>query len=200
MRGCRAAPHQPGGAPPRAALRLPRPQTNPYSGERYELLPGHMDELRALAVPVTAPRAALGAATAGGRGARLSQGAGRIPLCPSLPWSAAAITPSQASSVTPPRSSVSSGSSYNRRWPPSSNRCWATAQAGLTYSRDPLDIARFEALRAATVMLIASQSEQAPPTPSATGFPSTAAILPPSSMCGPSFRTMRAISVGAGAQ
>ena len=35
----------------------------------------------------------------------------------------------------------------------------ATAQAGLTYSRDPFDIARFEALRAATVTLIASQSE-----------------------------------------
>ena len=31
------------------------PQTNPYNGERYELLPAHMDELRALAVPVTAP-------------------------------------------------------------------------------------------------------------------------------------------------
>mgnify|MGYP000703365716 CR=1 FL=1 len=38
----------------------------------------------------------------------------------------------------------------------------ATAQAGLTYSRDPFDIARFEALRAATVTLIASQSELAP--------------------------------------
>lgn len=40
----------------------------------------------------------------------------------------------------------------------------ATAQAGLTYSRDPFDIARFEALRAATVTLIASQSELAPDT------------------------------------
>jgi ADP-ribose pyrophosphatase YjhB (NUDIX family) len=38
----------------------------------------------------------------------------------------------------------------------------ATAQAGLTYSNDPFDIARFEALRAATVTLIASQSELAP--------------------------------------
>lgn len=38
----------------------------------------------------------------------------------------------------------------------------ATAQAGLTYSRDPFYIARFEALRAATVTLIASQSELAP--------------------------------------
>lgn len=38
----------------------------------------------------------------------------------------------------------------------------ATAQAGLTYSKDPFDIARFEALRAATVALIASQSELAP--------------------------------------
>ncbi|MBP4041735.1 NUDIX hydrolase [Aeromonas sp. SrichE-2G] len=38
----------------------------------------------------------------------------------------------------------------------------ATAQAGLTYSKDPFDIGRFEALRAATVALIASQSELAP--------------------------------------
>lgn len=38
----------------------------------------------------------------------------------------------------------------------------ATAQAGLTYSKDPFDIGRFEALRAATVALIASQSELDP--------------------------------------
>ncbi|MFQ2269397.1 NUDIX hydrolase [Aeromonas enteropelogenes] len=38
----------------------------------------------------------------------------------------------------------------------------ATAQAGLTYSKDPFDIGRFEALRAATAALIASQSELAP--------------------------------------
>lgn len=38
----------------------------------------------------------------------------------------------------------------------------ATAQAGLTYSKDPFDIERFEALRAATVTLIASQSELDP--------------------------------------
>ncbi|UCP15279.1 NUDIX hydrolase N-terminal domain-containing protein [Aeromonas media] len=38
----------------------------------------------------------------------------------------------------------------------------ATAQAGLTYSNDPFDIARFEALRAATAALIVSQSELAP--------------------------------------
>jgi ADP-ribose pyrophosphatase YjhB (NUDIX family) len=38
----------------------------------------------------------------------------------------------------------------------------ATAQAGLTYSKDPFDIERFEALRAATVTLIASQSELEP--------------------------------------
>ena len=38
----------------------------------------------------------------------------------------------------------------------------ATAQAGLTYSNDPFDIGSFEALRAATVALIASQSELAP--------------------------------------
>ena len=31
------------------------PQVNPYTDERYELLPTHMDELRALAVPVSAP-------------------------------------------------------------------------------------------------------------------------------------------------
>lgn len=38
----------------------------------------------------------------------------------------------------------------------------ATAQAGLTYSKDPFDIGRFEALRAATAALITSQSELAP--------------------------------------
>lgn len=38
----------------------------------------------------------------------------------------------------------------------------ATAQAGLTYSRDPFDIGRFEALRAATVALIASHSDLKP--------------------------------------
>lgn len=38
----------------------------------------------------------------------------------------------------------------------------ATAQAGLTYSQDPFDIARFEALRAATAALIASQSDLKP--------------------------------------
>ncbi|MGY3868389.1 NUDIX hydrolase [Aeromonas crassostreae] len=38
----------------------------------------------------------------------------------------------------------------------------ATAQAGLTYSQDPFDIARFEALRNAAATLIASQSELAP--------------------------------------
>ncbi len=38
----------------------------------------------------------------------------------------------------------------------------ATAQAGLTYSKDPFDIGRFEALRAATVALMASQSDLQP--------------------------------------
>ncbi|MGY3887047.1 NUDIX hydrolase [Aeromonas aquatica] len=38
----------------------------------------------------------------------------------------------------------------------------ATAQAGLTYSKDPFDIGRFQALREATVTLIASQSELDP--------------------------------------
>lgn len=38
----------------------------------------------------------------------------------------------------------------------------ATAQAGLTYSKDPFDIGRFQALREATATLIASQSELDP--------------------------------------
>lgn len=38
----------------------------------------------------------------------------------------------------------------------------ATAQAGLTYSKDPFDIGRFEALRNAATTLIASQSELDP--------------------------------------
>lgn len=38
----------------------------------------------------------------------------------------------------------------------------ATAQAGLTYSRDPFDIGRFHALRDATAALIAEQSAQDP--------------------------------------
>ncbi len=38
----------------------------------------------------------------------------------------------------------------------------ATAQAGLTYSKDPFDIGRFEALRSATVALMASQSDLQP--------------------------------------
>ena len=38
----------------------------------------------------------------------------------------------------------------------------ATAQAGLTYSQDPFDIARFEALRNAAATLVASQSELDP--------------------------------------
>lgn len=38
----------------------------------------------------------------------------------------------------------------------------ATAQAGLTYFKDPFDIGRFEALRAATVALMASQSDLKP--------------------------------------
>lgn len=38
----------------------------------------------------------------------------------------------------------------------------ATAQAGLTYSKDPFDIGRFEALRAVTVALMASQIDLQP--------------------------------------
>jgi predicted esterase YcpF (UPF0227 family) len=60
------------------------PQTNPYSGERYELLPTTWTSAESAGGAGDCPRAALGAATAGGRGARLSQGAGRIPFCPPL--------------------------------------------------------------------------------------------------------------------
>ncbi|KEP90894.1 YqiA/YcfP family alpha/beta fold hydrolase [Aeromonas caviae] len=55
MYGCRAALINPAVRPHELLCDYLGPQTNPYSGERYELLPGHMDELRALAVPVTAP-------------------------------------------------------------------------------------------------------------------------------------------------
>jgi ADP-ribose pyrophosphatase YjhB (NUDIX family) len=52
----------------------------------------------------------------------------------------------------------------------------ATAQAGLAYSKDPFDIGRFGALRAATAALIASQSELDPAAISAwialdSGYP-----------------------------
>lgn len=53
--GCRAALINPAVRPYELLQDFLGPQTNPYTHERYELLPRHMDELRALAVPVTAP-------------------------------------------------------------------------------------------------------------------------------------------------
>ncbi|MGY3902553.1 YqiA/YcfP family alpha/beta fold hydrolase [Aeromonas lusitana] len=53
--GCRAALINPAVRPHELLQDYLGPQTNPYTDERYELLPAHMDELRALAVPVTAP-------------------------------------------------------------------------------------------------------------------------------------------------
>ena len=52
--GCRAALINPAVRPHELLCDYLAPD-QPYSGERYELLPVHMDELRALAVPVTAP-------------------------------------------------------------------------------------------------------------------------------------------------
>ncbi|WP_378081207.1 YqiA/YcfP family alpha/beta fold hydrolase [Aeromonas bestiarum] len=53
--GCRAALINPAVRPHELLCDYLGPQTNPYTDECYELLPAHMDELRALAVPVTAP-------------------------------------------------------------------------------------------------------------------------------------------------
>jgi uncharacterized protein len=53
--GCRAALINPAVRPHELLQDFLGPQTNPYTHEHYELLPRHMDELRALAVPVTAP-------------------------------------------------------------------------------------------------------------------------------------------------
>ncbi|EOD56268.1 YqiA/YcfP family alpha/beta fold hydrolase [Aeromonas molluscorum] len=53
--GCRAALINPAVRPYELLQDFLGPQTNPYTHERYELLPRHMDELRALAVPVTVP-------------------------------------------------------------------------------------------------------------------------------------------------
>lgn len=53
--GCRAALINPAVRPHELLQDYLGPQRNPYTDERYELLPAHMDELRALAVPVTAP-------------------------------------------------------------------------------------------------------------------------------------------------
>lgn len=53
--GCRAALINPAVRPHELLCDYLGPQCNPYTEERYELLPAHMDELRALAVPVTAP-------------------------------------------------------------------------------------------------------------------------------------------------
>lgn len=53
--GCRAALINPAVRPHELLCDYLGPQTNPYTGEQYELRPEHMDELQALAVPVTAP-------------------------------------------------------------------------------------------------------------------------------------------------
>ncbi|MBP4041734.1 esterase YqiA [Aeromonas sp. SrichE-2G] len=53
--GCRAALINPAVRPHELLCDYLGPQTNPYTNEQFELLPAHMDELRALAVPVTAP-------------------------------------------------------------------------------------------------------------------------------------------------
>ena len=53
--GCRAALINPAVRPHELLCDYLGPQTNPYTGEQYELLHQHMDELRALAVPVSAP-------------------------------------------------------------------------------------------------------------------------------------------------
>ncbi|MGY3896349.1 YqiA/YcfP family alpha/beta fold hydrolase [Aeromonas enterica] len=53
--GCRAALINPAVRPHELLCDYLGPQVNPYTDEQYELLPAHMDELRALAVPVTAP-------------------------------------------------------------------------------------------------------------------------------------------------
>lgn len=53
--GCRAALINPAVRPHELLCDYLGPQSNPYTGEQYQLLPAHMEELRALAVPVTAP-------------------------------------------------------------------------------------------------------------------------------------------------
>ena len=53
--GCRAALINPAVRPHELLCDYLGPQTNPYTNECFELLPVHMDELKALAVPVTAP-------------------------------------------------------------------------------------------------------------------------------------------------
>ena len=55
LHGCRAALINPAVRPHELLCDYLGPQTNPYTGEQYELLPAHMEELRALAVTVSAP-------------------------------------------------------------------------------------------------------------------------------------------------
>ena len=55
LHGCRAALINPAVRPHELLCDYLGHQVNPYTDERYELLPTHMDELRALAVPVSAP-------------------------------------------------------------------------------------------------------------------------------------------------
>ena len=102
----------------------------------------------------------------------------RLPACR---WSAVATTPSSASSAIPPRSSAFRALAMQTtgRLPP--EQVLATAQAGLTYSKDPFDIARFEALRAATTAH--RQPERAGTgKPSATGSP-LIVVIPPQAGC-----------------
>ncbi|PJG60026.1 YqiA/YcfP family alpha/beta fold hydrolase [Aeromonas cavernicola] len=53
--GCRAVLINPAVRPHELLCDYLGPQTNPYSGEQYDLLPEHIEELTMLAVPVTAP-------------------------------------------------------------------------------------------------------------------------------------------------
>ena len=53
--GCRAALINPAVRPHELLCDYLGPQTNPYTGEQYDLQPEHIEELQALAVPVTAP-------------------------------------------------------------------------------------------------------------------------------------------------
>ncbi|PKQ82696.1 esterase [Aeromonas sobria] len=53
--GCRAALINPAVRPHELLCDYIGPQTNPYTNEQYQLLPAHIDELRGLAVQVSAP-------------------------------------------------------------------------------------------------------------------------------------------------
>lgn len=53
--GCRAALINPAVRPHELLCDYIGPQTNPYTNDQYQLLPAHIDELRGLAVQVSAP-------------------------------------------------------------------------------------------------------------------------------------------------